>query len=514
MMKRVLLPLVGLVVACAPPAGGQMVAAPERADDVLAAIDRIGTEDSRVRELAQVLLDSIGPRLTGSPGMRAAGEWAVKTYASWGIGARQEPYGQWENWRRGITHLDLLEPRVRTLEATMLAWSPGSNGVRTGPAVLMPAVADLAEFERWLPTAAGKMVLLDAAEVTCRPVENWEEWGRPETVQRLEAAQEAAEAAWTARLRATGLGGAELLRRLEAAGAAALLTSNWSQGWGVSKVYSAGTRTVPMINLGCEDYGLVFRLAENEQGPVLRLQAEAESLGTAPVANTIATIPGRELPNEFVLLSAHFDSWDGSSGATDNGTGTVVMMEAMRILKQVLPNPRRTIIAAHWNGEEQGLNGSSAFAADHPEIVEGLQVLLNQDNGTGRIATVQMEGFAEAETVFRRWLGQVPDELASGIELRSPGTPSRSGSDHSSFICHGAPAFFLSSRSWDYGTYTWHTDRDTFDKLVFEEVQNNAKLVAMLAYLASESPERFPRDRAPVAASNGWPACRVPDRGR
>ena len=141
-------------------------------------------------------------------------------------------------------------------------------------------------------------------------------------------------------------------------------------------------------------------------------------------------------------------------------------------------------------------------------------MLLNQDNGTGRIATVQMEGFEDAESVFRRWLSQVPGELAAGIEVRSPGTPSRGGSDHSSFVCHGAPAFFLSSRSWDYGTYTWHTDRDTFDKLVLEEVRNNAKLVAMLAYLASESPERFPRDRAPAADSNGWPACRTPDRGR
>lgn len=511
-MTRFLLPLLVLAAACAPPLGGQRASAPAPADDAIAAIDRIGTEDSRVRALAQVLLDSIGPRLTGSPGMRAAGDWAVRTYAAWGITARQEPYGQWANWRRGITHLDLLEPRVRTLDATLLAWSPGSDGVRTGAPVLMPEVANLAAFEQWLPSVAGKMVLLDAAEVTCRPLENWRQWGREATVERIEAAQEAAETAWTSRLRSTGLGGAEILRRLEAAGAAAVLATNWSGGWGVSKVYDAATRTVPMLQLSCEDYGLVYRLTENGQGPVLRLEAEAELLGMAPVANTIATIPGRELPNEYVMLSAHFDSWDGSSGATDNGTGTVVMMEAMRILRQVLPNPRRTIIAAHWNGEEQGLNGSTAFAADHPEIVEGLQVLLNQDNGTGRIATVQMEGFARAEEVFRRWLGQVPDELAGDIELRSPGTPSRGGSDHSSFVCYGAPAFFLSSRSWDYGTYTWHTDLDTFDKLVLEEVRNNARLVAMLAYLASESPERFPRERAPAVSD--LPACRVPDRGQ
>jgi hypothetical protein len=332
-------------------------------------------------------------------------------------------------------------------------------------------------------------------------------------VERIRTAAAAADSLWAVRLRGAGMSGPEVIGRLEAAGAAALLTSNWSEGWGVSKVYGAGTERLPVINLGCEDYGLVFRLAENEQGPVLRLQAEAEFLGSVPVSNVIATIPGTSRPDEYVMLSAHFDSWDGSSGATDNGTGTVVMMEAMRILKEVLPRPRRTIIAGHWSGEEQGLNGSSAFAADHPEIVQGLQVLLNQDNGTGRIATIQMEGLSGAETVFRRWLAQVPAELSSDIELRGPGTPSRGGSDHSSFVCYGAPAFFLSSRSWDYGTYTWHTDRDTFDKLVMEEVRNNARLVAMLAYLASEAPERFPRERAPTAVSN-WPACRIPDRGQ
>jgi hypothetical protein len=504
----------GLTLALAWNSGlGAQAAGPAGSDDpVLVAIDREATENSQLRALAQVLLDSVGPRLTGSPGMRSANDWAIRTYGEWGIEARNEQYGSWEGWRRGITHLDLLEPRVRTLDATMLAWSPASGGVKTGAAVLFPEVRDRASFESWLPNAAGKVVLIDPAEVTCRPVDNWQEWAKPETVERLEAEMEAIDSAWTARLRATGFGGAEIVSRLEAAGAIALLTNSWSEGWGVSKVYSAATERVPHINLSCEDYGLVFRLADNNQGPVLRLDAQVESMGDVPVFNTVASIPGSDLPNEYVMLSAHFDSWDGASGATDNGTGTVVMMEAMRILKAVYPNPRRTILVGHWNGEEQGLNGSTAFAADHPEIVEGLQVLLNQDNGTGRIARVQMEGFANAGSVFRGWLGRVPEELAGEIELRSPGTPSRGGSDHSSFVCYGAPAFFLSSRSWDYGTYTWHTDLDTFDKVAFDEVRNNAKLVAMLAYLASEHPERLSRERAPLESSAGWPSCRTPNR--
>ena len=493
-------------MAVGPSHAGAQAEAP--GDAVLAAIDREATTNSQLRELAQALLDSIGPRLTGTPGMDAAGDWAVAKYRAWGIDARKEQYGTWDGWLRGITHVDLLEPRVRTLDATQLAWSAGTGGPRTGEAVLFPEVADRAGLERWLGNVRGKMLLIDAPELTCRPIDNWERWARPESVRRIEAARVAASEAWTGRLRAAGVDGAGLMRLIEQAGIAAVLTSTWSEGWGVSKIYGASSDVVPFVDLSCEDYGLVARLAEHGQGPVLRVDAQAEALGRVPVHNTIARQPGRELPNEYVVLSAHFDSWDGASGATDNGTGTVVMMEAMRILREVYPNPRRTILVGHWSGEEQGIHGSAAFAADHPEIVEGVQVVLNQDNGTGRIETIQMEGFAHTAEVFRGWLARVPAELGSEIEMRSPGTPSGGTSDHSSFVCRGAPAFFLRSRSWDYGTYTWHTDLDTFDKIAFDEVRDNARLVAMLAYLASEHPEKLSRERA----VQEWPTCRVPAR--
>ena len=192
-----------------------------------------------------------------------------------------------------------------------------------------------------------------------------------------------------------------------------------------------------------------------------------------------------------------------------------MMMEAMRILKVVYPNPKRTILAAHWSGEEQGLNGSGAFAADHPEIVSRLQVLINQDSGTGRAVKISMQGFTGAGAFFRRWLSQMPNEMSRQISLVDPGTQDR-GTDHFSFACHGAPAFELSSVGWDYEAYTWHTNRDTFDKIVFDDLNYNARLIAMLAYLASEDPERVPRERAasPTDPKTGkpspWPACIPP----
>ena len=246
---------------------------------------------------------------------------------------------------------------------------------------------------------------------------------------------------------------------------------------------------------------------------MLRVDAQSSLRGEVPAANVIAELRGREKPNEYVMLSAHLDSWDPASGATDNGSGTVVMMEAMRILKAVYPNPKRTILVGHWNGEEQGFNGSGSFATDHPQVVAGLQALLNQDSGTGRIERISMEGFTGAGAFFRRWLSRMPADVARDIQLIDPGRPGQ-GSDNVSFVCRGAPGFNLLSRSWDYVNYTWHTNRDTFDKLVFDDLQQNAMLVAMLAYQASEDPERVPRDRtgAPTATRATLQSCRPPAR--
>jgi hypothetical protein len=513
MIRRILRPgMAALAVAClAAPAAAQTHTS---ADPVIQAIWEEGTDRSQVYELAQILLDSIGPRLTASPAATAASDWVMHMYDSWGIESRRENYGTWRSWRRGITHIDLLEPRVRSLEGMMLAWSPGTDGPVTAPALALPDLQTPADLEAFLAEAEGKFVLLGPPEMTCRPNSNWEEYATPESYQDMLDRRQAYQEAYIARFERTGVGPAEMAGLVEDAGAVGILSSNWSRGWGVNKVFRAGTRAIPQLDVSCEDYGLVFRLSENDQGPVIRVDAQSEDLGDQPVFNTIGVLPGTELPDEYVLLSAHFDSWDGGSGATDNGTGTVTMMEAMRILSEVYPNPRRTILVGLWEGEEQGLNGSRAFAADHPEVVEGLQALFNQDNGTGRVTNISMQGLSGAAAHFGNWLAQVPTDISRHIQLRIPGTPGGGGSDYASFVCAGAPAFSLSSLSWEYGTYTWHTQRDTFDKVVIDEVTNNAVLTAMLAYLASEDPERVPRDRAvmPMNPRTGeqrtWPECR------
>ncbi len=528
MRRRSLAPaacaLAAALVSTTVPAQGQTFPTD---DAVLRRIWALGMDSSQTYRLAQVLLDSIGPRLTGTPGMRAGNEWLVKTYQSWGVPARNEQYGTWRGWERGVTHVDLVAPRVRSLEGTMLAWSPGTRGAVQGPAVLLPDLPDEADFQRWLPQARGKFVLVSAPQPTCRPDENWRQYADSVSFQRMRAERTASISAWTARVGRTAsavdstpaLTSRNLPAKLERAGALGVVTNLWSSGWGVDKIFNARTQQVPTIDLSCEDYGLVFRLAQYNQGPVLRVQAESRAVGEVPVFNTIAEIRGTERPNEYVMLSAHFDSWDAASGATDNGTGTVTMLEAMRVLRRAYPRPKRTILVGHWSGEEQGLIGSRAFAADHPEIVRGLQALFNQDNGTGRVVNISGSGLVAASGNYARWLARLPNEISRHFtNVNFPGNPPGGGSDHASFICHGAPAFGLGALSWDYGQYTWHTNRDTFDKVVFDDLKNNATLVAMLAYLASEDAETVPRDRRIVAANpqtgagGGWPVCQAPPR--
>lgn len=488
-------------------------------DPVVEAMVKEATENSQLESLAHELLDVVGPRLVGSPQMKAAGDWAVAKYKEWGIDAKIENYGEWRGWERGITHVDMLSPRVQSLQGTQLAWSPstGKNGVR-GEVVTLPKVKNAAEFNTWLKGIKGKIVLTSMPQPTGRPDDNWEEFATPESFEKMKADRDAMAREYRENLDNMGINLREMDKVLEDAGAVAIISSNWSRGFGVNKIFGAGTNKVPEIDIELEDYGMLYRLAESGRKPEIHITAESKELGKVPTFNTIATIPGTEKPDEYVVLSAHFDSWDGATGATDNGTGSITMMEAARLLKKHYPNPKRTIIIGLWGSEEQGLNGSRAFVEDHPEIVQKVQASFNQDNGTGRVVNLNGGGFLYSYDYLGRWLNAVPNDITKHIETSFPGAPATGGSDYASFQAAGAPAFSLSSISWDYWNYTWHTNRDTYDKIVFDDVRNNAILTAILAYKASEDPNIASREQAvlPVDRRTGeprqWPTPRSPTR--
>ena len=469
-----------------------------RSDDaVIRRIWEEGMKNSQAGTLAQVLMDSIGPRLAGSPGFDAATDWLMRTYGQWGVPVRKERYGTWKGWRWGAVHADMIAPRTQTMNAHLLAWSAGAQRPVEGSVMLLPEAATREDFNKWLPRVKGNFILASPPEVMCRAKQELDKNATPETVAWVDSVRKATRDGFGRRV--SGYGGnnqGAIMAAIDSAGAAGILTSNWSGGWGATRVFSMVTRTAVALDLSCEDYGLLYRLASNNQGPRFRVSAESRELGEVPQFNVIAEIKGSEKPNEYVLLGAHLDSWHGASGAMDNGTGTIMMLEAMRILKQAYPNPKRTIIVGHWGAEEQGLIGSGAFAEDHPEILEGMQASFNQDNGTWRIEVVQPYGYLQGVGNLARWLSLVPLEISKHLRLAVPGEMENTGSDHSSFLCRSAPGFRLQSAYDEYRQYTWHTTLDTYDKVVLPDLKNNATLAAMLVYAASEDPERVSRVQA------------------
>lgn len=360
-------------------------------DPVVQRIYDEGMHHSQTAALAQALMDSIGPRLTGSPANRAANQWLIHIYTDWRIPVRNEQYGTWRDWTRGPSSVTLIAPRDRVLEATQLPWSATTppSGIM-GDVLALPTpdqVHDSAGFAQWLTTnGRGKYLLISPVQPSCRPDSSWREWAAPSTYQAILAARDSAEARWRASIALAGHDRHALMMEVARAGVAGLLSNRWSEGWGVDKVMGSYSTETPIWDVMCEDYSLLARLAEHNQHPRVRAIAQATVSPTeSPVYNTIAELKGTEHPDQYVMLSAHLDSWDAGSGATDNGTGTIVMLEAMRLLKLAYPHPERTILAGHWSGEEEGEIGSSAFAADHPEVLKGLQAQLTQDNGTGTL---------------------------------------------------------------------------------------------------------------------------------
>jgi hypothetical protein len=550
-------------------------------DPVLQRIWRLGMDSSWAPKLSQQLFDSIGPRLTASPGHKNAANWVVKNYKDWGIEGKIENYGTWRGWRRGVSHIDLVQPRVRSLEGQMLAWSPGTKGVSvTAEAIILPKFEDSTQFVKWLPTAKGKIVLMSPAWPTCRPAQDWDEFSTPESRARIDTTMEMIRREWNVSpdsnklYRGTGynmgLGTGTLGIRLEKAGVVGMITSRTKLaagfanpfatagrggaggggrgaggrggpggapvgnsargggkaaslsdpnagrggrggggGWGVIEVFETYNTMAPAIGMVCEDYGLVYRLAENKQKPMVKINADASLLGEVPTFNVLGTIKGTEKPDEYVMFSAHFDSWDGSSGATDNGTGTMLAMEAMRILSIAYPKPKRTIRAGHWASEEQGLNGSRAYAEDHPEVVGKIQALFNQDNGTGRVQSISASGLKDMGKHLKSWWEKLPgfytdsmsqNAVAWSFNDVAAGNPG--GTDGTVFACFGAPHFGLGAVGWNYSTYTWHTNRDTYDKVIMDDLKHNATLAAMMAYLASEDPEFISRTKS----EGNWPS--------
>lgn len=489
----------------------------EKLNPIVESIVNEVNTNSQLENLAYELLDGIGPRLVGTPEMLASNEWSANKLKSWGVDAELQEFGTWKGWQRGTTHIDMVYPRVKTLAGTQLAWSPSTKKAVEAEVVVLPKVSSKAEFDKWLPTAKGKIVLMAQYQNIGRSDEQIKEFATPELYEKLKAEKEKARKDFADYVKTIGYNNNTLPEALEKAGAAGIVISNWTGITGANRIFGAKTAKIPMVDIDLEDYGMLYRLAERGAKPKIKIDTQSKVLPDAKSFNTIGMIKGSEKPNEYIVLSAHLDSWDGSQGATDNGSGTITMMEVMRILKKYYPNPKRTIVVGLWGSEEQGLNGSRGFVADNPELIKGVQAVFNQDNGTGRVVNLGGQGFVDSYEYLGRWLNAVPKDVRNHIKTDFPGMPSGGGSDHSSFVAAGVPGFSLSSLNWGYFGYTWHTTKDSYDKLVFDELKNNVILTATLAYMASEDPEFVSREKRVMPTNDKgevakWPEVKEPRR--
>jgi hypothetical protein len=499
-----------------------------------------GLNRSQVMDHIWWLSEVYGPRLTGGPQILQASDWAIKKFTDWGLtNAHREPFPFGRGWSLVRFSAHLVEPQVQPLIGFPGAWSPGTNGTVTGEVVRVQ-IASEADFARYKGQLAGKFVLTQPArEVRMLEGPIISRMGETEMAEAMTTPIPRARGGRSGRggdpdddQPGRGRGGAAQLRartmqffKSEGVLAAfdrgsdsfmAALGSNLTfqqqrPDGGTVFPSSGGSRTsdatagVPSVTLAVEHYNRMARLLERGL-PVkveLNLETRFHEETMANGFNTIAEIPGSDpaLRDEVVILGAHFDSVAAATGATDNATGSAAVMEAMRILTALGIKPRRTIRAALWGGEEQGLLGSRAYVRAHfadpvtmalkPEHAR-VAAYFNTDNGTGRIRGVWLQGNLAVRPIFQQWIEPLAD---LGVTALAPRLVSQT--DHVSFDNVGLPAFQFMVDRLEYNSRTHHSTMDVYDRVQRDDMIQHATVLAVFAYNAAMRDARLPRKALP-----------------
>jgi hypothetical protein len=490
-----------------------------------------GLSRSQVMDHVSWLSDVYGPRLTGSPGIQRASEWAMKKFSEWGLSnAHQERWAFGKGWSLVRFSAHLVEPQVQPIIGFPHSWSSGTKGPVTAEVVRVQ-ISSEADFPNYRGKLAGKIVLTQAARAV-RMLEG------PIILRMTEKDIAEAETTPVPAAPAAGRGAAgsapgnaaafrqKVSEFYAAEGAVAVLDRggdgdmaaggsdlSWQQqhpDGGTIFPTGAGARDanagkgVPEITLAVEHYNRMVRVLDKNVPVKVELNVETTFFDeTTPNGfNTIAEIPGSDLASEIVLLGAHLDSHPYSTGATDNATGSAAMMEAVRILKAIGARPRRTIRVALWGGEEQGLLGSRAYVREHIADVETmalkpehakLTAYFNSDNGTGRVRGVWMQGNMAARPIFEAWIAPLRDLGVATLGPRSVGS-----TDHVPFDNAGIPAFQFMVDRLEYNARTHHSNMDTFDRVQRDDMVQQATVIAVFAYNAAMRDDKLPRKALPA----------------
>lgn len=481
--------------------------------DVIEKIRDEGLNRSQIEELGGYLTDVIGPRLTGSPAMMRANEWTASKFREWGLeNVVVEPWGEFgRGWERVSYRGRILEPFVQPLNAQPVAWTGSTKGLVTGSAVVIEAEtpADLAQYRGKLKNA----FVLYQAPAQIGP--EFEPADRRTSLDKLLTdpwtevpptvagqPQQDRERRMAEYRRMQELRNAiEEMARSEGA-AAILMPSPWT--YGVLRVGGSNGRDpknpIPVATLlvAHEQYGQIWRNVK--RGVPVKLEVEVRNRffdKDLKAYNTLADLPGTDKADEYVMLGAHLDSWHTGTGATDNAAGSIVMMEAMRILKAIGVQPRRTIRIALWSGEEQGLLGSRAWVKNNEALWPKISAYVNVDNGTGRLRGIWDQSNKAAIPIFEQILWPFKDLGVVAVRHGNTG-----GTDHLAFDAVGVPGFNFIQDPIEYSIRTHHSNADTFERLVIDDLKQAAVVVASTVYHLAMRDEMMPRKPAPVQATN------------
>jgi hypothetical protein len=497
-------------------------AAPEEKIDftVVEQIKKEGFQNSNVMEIAFRLTDANGPRLTNSPGYVRAANYVKSCLKKWGLSniTFDSISGFGKGWELERFYIAMTVPYYKPVIAMPRAWTKGTSGAKTADVLLISA-KEISSLNDYKGKLAGKILVLESHQPFQHNFKPGATRFTEDELQELESAKltvktsplikaDSGFGSSPTTLRQQPMTVYSLLKQMgKEEGAVAFLDCNQHGRNGIIQVGARGgfrksdPESMPDIVLAMEDYMTMVRLLKSNAPVKMEIDVSARFIESDSQAyNVIAEIPGndRKLRDEVVMVGAHLDSWHGSTGATDNAAGVAVVMEAIRILKELKLKPRRTIRIALWGGEEQGLLGSMSYvkktfvASNGKSFLpqhEKLSAYYNLDNGSGKIRGIYLEGNEAVRPIFKKWLEPFYEIGAKTLtHAKKAG-----GTDHLSFIRVGLPGFQFIQDPIDYHTTTHHTNMDSYDHLISEDLKTSAVIIASFLYHTAMRDERLPR---------------------
>lgn len=493
---------------------------------VIQQIKKEGMENSQVMDIALHLTEKSGPRLMNSPGFYRAMDYSIHQLKEWGLeNVEKDEWGDFgKGWELTKFYIAMKSPWYKPLIAFPKAWTRGTNGLKTAEIILIDPEADsTALVTKYRGKLAGKILAMDK-------LIDYELDDRADLVRYTQTELDSMQAIQLDKKETDTIGNAERRKKwiqswkearkkaevlgnlAKEEGAVAIISSSPRNHDGTVFVQQGGSHATDApenfldIAMALEDYNMIVRLVRENEPVEMELEVASKFYTDQEKGyNVIGEIPGTDskLKDEVVMIGGHLDSWQGSVGATDNAAGSAVMMEATRILKKLKIQPKRTVRIGLWGGEEEGIYGSRGYVskifADREDMKlkpahEKFDVYFNLDNGTGRINGIYLQENEAARDLMRKWLTPFEDLGATTITAGNTG-----GTDHLSFDSVGLPGFQFIQDEVEYNSRTHHSNMDSYDHLVEEDLKQAATVLAGLIYEAAMSDQKVPRKELPKA---------------